>query len=175
MQAAGTPLVESRILTGYAWEAQQTRQVAYLNADGHVHELQAEVNGSWKHQDLTHLFEAPLAQEAALSGYVWQIGETKQVVSIGEDGDIYELAAGADKQWSLTDLTAATSAPLAAGSTLAGFAWETGRSKQVVYVGGDHHVHELTLKPKSVWKTPSSSNPAKFPVQPARPLWLRLP
>jgi hypothetical protein len=96
-------------------------------------------------------------------------------LSIEDDGDVYELAAGADKQWNSTDLTAVASAPLAAGSTLSGFAWETGRSKQVVYVGRDHHVHELALERNSVWKTPSSSNPAKFPVQPARPLWLRLP
>jgi hypothetical protein len=153
-QAAGTHLVESRVLVAYAWESQKTRQVAYLSPDGHVHELQVDVKGSWKHQDLTQLFEVPLApaQESVLSGYVWQTGETKQVVYIGDDGDIYEFAAGADNQWNYTDLTAVTSAPLAAGSSLAGFAWETGLSKQVVYVGRDHHVHELALERNSVWK-----------------------
>lgn len=151
-QAAGAHQTESRILAAYPWDAQKTRQVVYLGDDGHIHELAAGVEGSWSHQDLTSLAAAPLAEPSALSAYAWQTGSTKQVVYTGENGDIYELTAGADGQWKYSDLTALAGAPLAAGSALSGFAWETGQSKQVVYVGNDRHVHELALEQNGQWK-----------------------
>ena len=151
-QAAGAHPTESRILAAYAWEAQKTRHIVYLSPDGHVHELMVSIGGPWRHQDLTDLTGTPLAQTSALSGYIWQGGGTKQVVYIGTDGDIYELVAGADNQWKYTDLTEVTAAPLADGSALVGFAWETGLSKQVVYVSADHHVQELLQEQGGQWK-----------------------
>ncbi|HET8853623.1 MAG TPA: hypothetical protein VFN02_13965, partial [Ktedonobacteraceae bacterium] len=45
-----------------------------------------------------------------------------------------------------------TGAPLAEGSALAGYAWETGGSKQVVYVGSDRHISELSYSAGSTWR-----------------------
>ncbi len=73
------------------------------------------------------------------------------MVYIGTDGDVYELAAGADNHWTYTDLTAVTNAPFS-GSALAAFAWETGLSKQVVYVGSNHHIYELSKTPNGQWQ-----------------------
>jgi hypothetical protein len=151
-EAAGALPDENRILAGYAWEERKTRHVHYLSPSGHVHELRVNPRGSWMHQDLMDLVDAPFARATVLSGYVWQTGASQQVVYSGPDGDIYELAAGLDDQWHLTNLTeAAKGAPLMDGTALAAFAWESGLSKQVVYVATDRHIHELALVPDGQW------------------------
>ena len=53
--------------------------------------------------------------------------------------------------WTYGDLMHLTGAPLAQGSALAGYAWETGGSKQVVYVGSDRHIYELSYSAGSTW------------------------
>ena len=40
-----SPLAESHVLAGYAWDAQKGRQVTYITADGHIHELAVGVDG----------------------------------------------------------------------------------------------------------------------------------
>ncbi len=151
--AAGAHVTESSVLAAFAWDVHKTRHIFYLSADGHVHELMASAKGEWSHLDLTDLTEAEPAQAFALAAYAWQSAATKQVVYCGTDGDIYELAAGADNQWQVTDVTtAANGAPLLAGSALAAFAWESGLSKQVVYVATDRHIHELAFAEGGQWK-----------------------
>jgi hypothetical protein len=142
-QLTGAPIIEDTALTAYAWEARGTKEIFYRSADSHVHELMMEVGGPWRHSDLTNLTGVPLVQGPTLAGYAWEMRGTKQAVFVGSDDDIYELVARADDRWWYTDLTELAEAPLASGSALTGFAWETGEAKQVVYVGSDYHVHEL--------------------------------
>jgi hypothetical protein len=49
------------------------------------------------------------------------------------------------------DLTQITGAPPASGNTLAAYSWENGLSKQVVYLTGDGHVHELFVQAGGAW------------------------
>jgi hypothetical protein len=142
-QLTGAPLIEDVALAAYEWEARGTKEIFFRSADSHVHELRTEVGGPWRHTDLTDLTGVPLAQGPTLAGYAWEMQGTKQVAFIDSDGDIYELAAGTDNRWRYANLTEIATAPLMSGSALTGFAWETGEAKQVVYVGTDHHVHEL--------------------------------
>jgi hypothetical protein len=142
-QLTGAPLIEDVALAAYEWKARGTKEIFFKSADGRVHELMTEVGGPWRHTDLTNLIGVPLAQGPALAGYAWKMLGTKQVVFVGTDGDIYELAAGTDNRWRYANLTEIARTPLMSGSALTGFAWETGLAKQVVYVGTDHHVHEL--------------------------------
>ncbi len=151
-QVTGAPLAEGATLAAYAWEAKGTRQVVYISGDGHIHELAAGVEGTWKHSDLTDLTGAPLADGSALAGYAWERGGIKQVVYTGNSGTIYELVAGMDNAWTYADITSLTSIPLADGSALAGYAWETGGMKQIAYIGSDHHVHELIMDVSCTWK-----------------------
>jgi len=65
---------------------------------------------------------------------------------------VYELVCGLDSRWSFMDLTSLTGAPLAVGSALTAFAWETGFSKQVVYVDRNHHLFELHTSLQRSWK-----------------------
>lgn len=147
----GAPLAEGSALAGYAWEAGGTRQVMYGSGDGHIHELTAGKSGNWSHSDLTHLTGAPPAEGPALAGYVWVAGGSRQVVYMGSDRHIYELVADGSGAWTYGDLMRLTGAPLAEGSALAGYAWETGGSKQVVYVGSDRHIYELSYSAGSTW------------------------
>src|SRR5437588_2954851 len=141
-QATGAPLADNPLLAAYAWEAGKTKQVVYVSGDGHIHELVSGLDGAWRHTDLTSASGAPLAGEAALAGYAWEAGGTKQVVYTGADGDVYELVCGQSGGWSFANLTGLTGAPLSVGTALAAYAWETGRTKQVVYVGSNHHLSE---------------------------------
>jgi hypothetical protein len=152
MQAAGAPVAENSLLAAYAWEAGKTKQVVYVSGDGHIHELLSGLDGMWKHTDLTSASGAPLAGEATLAGYAWEAGGTKQVVYTGTDGDVYELVCGQSGGWSFADLTGLTGAPLSVGTALAAYAWETGRAKQVVYVGSNHHLSELQMPLGGTWE-----------------------
>src|SRR5216683_1936609 len=144
-QVTGSPLAEGETLAAYAWETRRSRQVVYSSGDGHIHELMLEVGGTWSHTDLTDFAGAPLADGSSLVGFAWEGGGTKQVIYTGNNGNIYELVAGPDNMWRYADLTSLTSSPLVDGTALAGYAWETGETKLIVYVGSDRHVHELMM------------------------------
>ena len=152
-RVTGAPLVENALLAAYAWETGKTKQVVYVSGDGHIHELMSGLDGAWKHTDLTDAAEAPLAGDSSLAAYVWERGGTRQVVYTGNNGDVYELVCGQNAVWSFADLTGLTGAPLAAGTALAGYAWETGGAKQVVYVDGNHHVYELRQALQGTWES----------------------
>jgi hypothetical protein len=152
------PLAEGGALAGYAWEGQKTKHIVYVSGDGHVHELVRGVQGPWRHTDLTQRPGVPLAEGAALAGYAWETGGTQQIVYTGNNGNLYELVADLDNRWRYTDLTQVTSAPLVSGSALRGYAWETGGIKQVIYVGSDHHVHELMMDASGSWKHTDLTN-----------------
>ena len=151
-QATGAPLAENSLLAAYAWEAGQTKQVVYVSGDGHIHELLSGLDGMWRHSDLTRVSGAPLAGEAALAAYAWEVGGTKQVVYTGTDGDVYELVGGQSGGWTFADVTGLAGAPLSVGTALAAYAWETGRAKQVVYVGGNRHLYELQMPLGGTWE-----------------------
>jgi hypothetical protein len=151
-KVTSAPLADNSLLAAYAWEGGNTKQVVYVGEDGHIHELMSGVDGRWRHTDLMAETGAPLAGDVALAGYAWEYGKTKQVVYTGSDGDVYELAFRQDSRWSFVDLTSLTGAPLAVGSALAAFAWETGFSKQVVYVDRNHHLYQLQMSLQETWK-----------------------
>src|SRR6266566_4851358 len=150
-QTIVVPPSDGNALAGFAWKADRTKQVVYTSGDGHIHELTMEVGGPWHHIDLMEVTNAPPADGSALVGYAWENRGTKQVVYTGNDGNIYELEGRMDGRWRYADLMQLTNAPLPGGSALAAYAWETGNTKQVVFVGRDSHVHELTMDANGSW------------------------
>lgn len=150
-QLPGAPAADGLAIAGYAWKAHGTKQVVYTGSDSHLHELMVGVIGMWSYTDLMQLTGAPLAEGSTLAGYAWEAGGTKQAIYIGSDRHIYELVADRSGTWTYADLMQLTGAPLAAGSALAGYAWETGGTKQVVYVGLNRHVYELTYSAGGTW------------------------
>lgn len=144
---AGGPELEDALLAGSAWPDGHTRQIAYasaMNADGHIYELVMYQNHPWSFEDimLQPIGAAP-ADGFALLAFNWKAAGTKHLVYTGRDGHLHELSAAVTGLWRYTDLTQATGAPLAENSLLAGYAWEPGKTQQVVYVSGDGHLHEL--------------------------------
>jgi hypothetical protein len=140
-------------IAGYGWEIGGTKQVVYLTADGHIHELVVAVGGSWSHADLTTIARAPPAiARSFISGYSWEKGATKQVVFLTSDGHIHEIVVAVAGSWSHADLTTIARAPPAIpGSFISGYGWEKGGTKQVVYLTADGHIHELVVAVGGSW------------------------
>src|SRR5215472_5501299 len=145
-QPIGAAPADGFALVAYDWKGAGTKQLVYSGRDGHLHELSAGVTGLWKSTDLMQATGAPLAENSLLAAYAWEAGQTKQVVYAGTDGDVYELVGGQSGGWTFADVTGLAGAPLSVGTALAAYAWETGRAKRVVYVGGNHHLYELQMR-----------------------------
>jgi len=59
MTAAPPASTVSTAIAGYEWKAGGSKQVVFLTANGHIHELFVSVGGSWSHVDLTQMTGAP--------------------------------------------------------------------------------------------------------------------
>jgi hypothetical protein len=120
------PLSGGTALIGYAWSAGRTKQVDYVDRQGHVIELFVAAGDPWQWVDLTDLTKAPLADHRSLACYDWLTGNTKQVVYADDRGHVVELAVAAGNPWQWTDLTALTRAPLLQQNSLTGYGWGLG-------------------------------------------------
>src|SRR5258707_800692 len=138
-------------LIGYEWPEGQSKQVAYISQDHHIHELFVGNGGTWQHADLTTLASAPLANSRFLIGFAWPEGRTKQVAYLGQDNHVHELVSSGGGAWQHADLTAITGAPPAVQVT-AGYSWSEGHSKQIVFVGDDNHIHECSVEAGKQWR-----------------------
>lgn len=138
-------------LIGYDWPEGQSKQVAYISQDHHIHEFSVSKGGSWQHTDLTQLSGAPLASSRFILGYAWPEGGTKQVAYLAQDGHVHELWMSTGGTWQHADVSALTGAPPAVRVT-AGYSWAEGHSKQIVFVGDDHHIHELCAEAGKPWR-----------------------
>lgn len=138
-------------LIGYGWSEGRSKQVSYVSQDRHIHEFSVAEGGHWQHADLTTLAGAPLADSRFIIGFSWPEAGTKQVAYIGQNSHIHELWTSVGGQWQHADLTAITGAPPAKQVTT-GYIWSEGRSKQIVYVGDDDHIHELFVELGGYWK-----------------------
>jgi hypothetical protein len=153
--AGAPPTFDAFSFAGYQWRAAGTKQVVYVGADSHIHELFVPVGGSWSNADLTALTGGtPLfVDQVSFAGYEWDFGGSKQVVSVTLDGHVQELFVPMGGSWSHVDLTQITGAPTASQSLgrWSCFAWEAGRSKQVAYLRTDGHIHELFAPVGGLW------------------------
>ena len=148
----GAPPANGSALAGYDWPNGQTKQVAYVDGQGHVIELFVARGSPWQWVDLTILTGAPPPSGSALAGYSWSAGGTKQVVYSDQQSHIIELFVARESPWQWVDLTALTEAPLAEQGSLAGYDWPNGQTKQVAYVDGQGHVIELFVARGSPWQ-----------------------
>jgi hypothetical protein len=150
---AKAPPASQAALVGYSWGTGGSKQVVYLDGNGHVHVLYVTVGGSWAHADLTSLAPgAPSAVGPALAAYSWEVGRSKQIVYLDAKGHVHELYVTPGAAWAHADLTSlAAGAPPAVGTALAAYSWEVGRSKQVVYLDANGHVHELYVTLGGGW------------------------
>ena len=107
-ELTGAPLVGQEVLAGYDWLNGGTKQVVYVDEQGHVIELFVAAGTPWQWADLTQLTGAPLLQQSPLTGYAWVWGASKQVAYVDEQGQVIELHAGLNSHWRCANLTALT-------------------------------------------------------------------
>jgi hypothetical protein len=152
-QITGAPQPAYPSIAGYEWGAGQSKQVVYMTADGHIHELSVQWGGRWTHLDLTQIANAPLAAGwSDLAAYQWDAGQSKQVVYMTADGHVHELSLPLGGKWAHVDLTQITGAPSGLpASVLSGYGWTAGQTKQVVYATADGHIHELYFPRGGSW------------------------
>jgi catechol 2,3-dioxygenase-like lactoylglutathione lyase family enzyme len=151
-------------LCGFDWPQGGTKQVVYVDDQGHVIELVGGLEGPWQSADLTELTKAPPPRDTALTGYVWPQGGTKQVVYVDDQGHVIELFAAGGNSWQWVDLTDLTKAPLSGGTALSGYAWSAGRTKQVDYVDSQGHVIELFVAAGNPWQWVDLTDLTKAPL-----------
>lgn len=137
-------------LVGFDWPSAQTKQLAYISQDHHIHEFHVGNGGVWQQTDLTLLTGAPLATSRFLVGYAWPQEGSKQVTYLGPEGQIHELCVSVGGAWQHSNLSALAGAPPATQIT-AGYSWTAGNSKQIVFVGDDAHLHELCKEAGQPW------------------------
>ncbi len=161
--ASGTALV------GYAWSAGRTKQVVYMDGQGHVIELFVAVGDPWQWVDLTELTGAPLPSGTALTGYDWVRGETKQVAYVDGQGHVIELFVAVGDPWQWVDLTVLTGTPLLHQNPLTGYGWIWGATKQVAYVDDQGQVIELWVGLNGPWRYASLTALMRLEQQRKRP------
>ncbi|MGX4691545.1 hypothetical protein [Streptomyces sp. JNUCC 63] len=171
MTGSPAPPASGSALSGYEWAAGNSKQVAYLDSAGHVHELYVTSGGNWAHADLMDQTRmtgspAPPAGRPALSGYEWAAGNSKQVAYLDSAGHVHELYVTSGGNWAHADLTRQAGASPAVGSALSGYEWAGGRnSKQVAYIDSAGDVQELYVTPEAFWLHEDLS--ARFEIPPA--------
>jgi hypothetical protein len=142
-ELTGVPPAGGIDVVGYAWTAEGTKQVAYVDKRKHVIELFVSSGRPWRSADLSELTAAPLPCSTSLVGYDWYTGKTKQVAYVDDRRHVIELFVSSGRPWRSADLSELTAAPLPANTVLVGYDWPRGSTKQVVYVDGGGHVIEL--------------------------------
>ena len=137
-------------IVGYDWPQGRSKQIAYISQDRHIHEFVVGAGGRWEHADITMLAGSPLADSRFIIGYAWPEGGTKQITYLGQDGHVHEVVVSVGGSWQHTDLTMITGAPPAI-QVCTGYSWSLEHTKQVIYVGDDNHLHELSVSVGGIW------------------------
>jgi len=164
-QQANAPIIEGATLTSFAWEAQESRYIAYISGDGHIHELAAGKDNKWQHTDVTEKTGTPDAgEDSSLVGYVWESQGNQNLIYTTDEGRIYALTAAKDGTWKSTDLLEQTQAPKAFGSALAGYVWTTGNAQQVTYMSEDGHIQELSAGTDGTWSHTDVTQTTNAPI-----------
>jgi hypothetical protein len=131
-----------------------TPAVIYTSDDYHIHEI--ALKGTWQDRDLTAAASAPLIKSSAAPMAFRRNDGVSMVVYRGVDDHIYTLyleldwqASGWQEIWHWADLTAITSAPVAASDPY-GYVRGDGVST-VIYTSSDGHINELRLESVWIW------------------------
>jgi hypothetical protein len=143
-------------LAGFGWDVGGTAQVAYLGADGAVHEIVAGLDRVWHYANISSRVPGAPRPAYALSAYPWEVGRTKQIAYFDANGSIQELFCSVDSDWmfaspNLTEQTGCPRVNTPLRRRLVGYEWPSGRSKTIVFIDDAGHVIELTCGTTGGW------------------------
>jgi hypothetical protein len=142
-------------LQGYAFEAQGTQHVIYVDDGMHIQELWWDSNG-WHHNDLTAATGAPIA-EGEPTAYVFDVDPnfpqgTQHVVNWGSD--LHELWWNSNG-WHDNDLTTAAGAPPPGeveSDAATGYVFAAQGTQHIIYEElPDARIHELWWDSSCGW------------------------
>ena len=139
---AGAPAAaRGSAIDGYQTGSNSQQHVNFMDANGHVHELY--YSGSWKHNDLTAIVNAPAAAAgSAMDGYATTFNNQQHINYLDRNGHVHELYY--DNAWHHNDLTQLANAPAAQpGSPVDGYQTAFNNQQHINFLGSDNHVHEL--------------------------------
>lgn len=158
-------------IVSYEWPFDGTIHVAYQTNDDHIHEMVSGQDDRWVDTDVTRTAGGPEFDDAILAGYTWEGGENEQtqqiayVSSMDTSGHIYELVMLQNHPWSIEDIMAQPiGAAPADGFTLVGYNYRTGKTKHIVYIGRDDHLHELTAATTGLWQATNLTEQLAAPL-----------
>lgn len=148
-----SPQANGVSLVGYDWRATGSKQIVYMDLQGHIHELAAGQQGQWQASNLTLACAAPLAEASPLSAFACEFSSSKHVAYMSGDGHIHELSMqkGATS-WRHSDLTERSGTLPASGSTLIGYSCERQHSRHFFYTSNDGNIYELSAGPNDEWR-----------------------
>lgn len=145
--AGGATVVSNGGLSSFSDTPLSTsRFVFYIGRDLHVYALQWSNNGQgWQNFDLIGLAGGPTVAATGISSFVDTSTATRLVLYVGSDQHVHDLEWSNNGQgWQNFDLTALTGGVVvASGGALASFMDTLNAARFVLYVGSDHHVHDL--------------------------------
>ena len=139
---AGAPAAaRGSAIDGYQTGSNSQQHVNFMDANGHVHELY--YSGSWKHNDLTAIVNAPAAAAgSAMDGYATTFNNQQHINYLDRNGHVHELYY--DNAWHHNELTQLANAPAAQpGSPVDGYQTAFNNQQHINFLGSDNHVHEL--------------------------------
>jgi RHS repeat-associated protein len=147
--AGESPQAQGGALTSWISSTDNLEHVAYIGTDGHICELYAAVNGSWRFDDVTVISGAPTAQGGALTSWFSPTDNLQHIAYIDGNGNVDELylevgAGGAS--WAFDQPTQISGAPKAQGGALTSWFSPTDNLQHIAYIDGNGSVDELYLK-----------------------------
>jgi lysophospholipase L1-like esterase len=130
--------------TAYAWDVDKSQHVIYVGIDRHVHELYFTVaSGVWRHNDLTKVTGAALAEFSTPAGYTWSVDSSQHIAYISTDRHIHEMYfTRASGKWRDNDLGSLANDAIGAP---AAYTRSVDDSQHIIYRSAANRICELWL------------------------------
>jgi len=138
-------------LIGFAWEANHSKHVFFVDDNDNAHELSVDTRSGWRDENLRLSFPG-LGYLG--TGYAWEPGTSKNLITYSASGgEISELRFEGGG-WQTRNLNSAArfymqarvmtpSSDSPGGASFTGYGWPAGNSQQVAFIGLDGHIHEF--------------------------------
>lgn len=162
----GVPEIKAQTMDcGFASKFHNTKQVYFRDQDGDIYELFAPGSRAWTCSNITEKAKAPRADGGVVVGCASGSFKSLLLYYRTSDGRLHELSTTDRKLWSHLEITtrSGTNTPFAGPDYMA-FAYDSTRSKTVVFLTDDHHVNKLTAVLNGPWEHADLSNYTGAPL-----------
>ncbi|GCE20981.1 hypothetical protein [Dictyobacter kobayashii] len=145
-------LADGTTLSAFVWSKDESNHIVYVDTAKHLQELSSSPDGNWQADDLTQQYGAPLSNGHVVVAYEWRVTGSIIIDYIDNQKNIQELSRSLATVWAVSNLTNLSNRPPASGQSLAGYDWEQGDLRVLIYVDENKHLQELSLPPYDRWQ-----------------------